>query len=99
MLILNKIGDITIFNEFTYQKLRKIFEGKNPTNKTILLMRLFAERNIDVDEMIILKEDEGVVQDTAEELVDNSANAMFLYENLKKLEENELLSTTELLES
>ncbi len=51
---MQKINDILIPNQVTYEKLTKIFENKKPTKKTVLLLRLYTERNINVNEMMTL---------------------------------------------
>lgn len=53
---MNQLGDIKIFNYKTFTKLQGIFNGKKPTNKTILLLRLYIERDISSNELMILKQ-------------------------------------------
>lgn len=48
------INDVEISNKYTFKKLTKILENKKPTNKTVLLLRLYIEQNINTDEMLIL---------------------------------------------
>lgn len=96
---LNKIGDIEVFNDFTYQKLQNVFEGKKPTNKTILLMRLFAERNINATEMRLLKEDEIVINNTGADIIDSVNSSGVLYENIKGMNTLSITNTLELLNS
>ena len=51
-----EIEGIKIHNEMTYQLIQHILKRKEgkPTQKTVLLLRLFAEDNIDAQELEIL---------------------------------------------
>ncbi|MDK6597071.1 MULTISPECIES: hypothetical protein [Aerococcus] len=50
-----KIGNIIINDEAVFQQLEKTFENKNPTNRTILILKLFCEKSISIQELKILQ--------------------------------------------
>lgn len=51
---MQEINDIQIPNKYTYEKLTQLFRDKKPTSKTVLLLRLYTEQNIDGSEMHLL---------------------------------------------
>lgn len=55
---MQEINDIKIPNKYTFEKLTEIFKDKKPTNKTVLLLRLYTEQNIDVSEIHVLVQNE-----------------------------------------
>lgn len=77
---MNKISKINIPNKHTFVNLSEVFKNKNPTNKTVLLLRLYAEKHISVEEMLILKKEDIVAKKTGKELMENIIE--FLYQNM-----------------
>lgn len=49
-----KMNSISITNIETYHKLKQIFKGKDPTDRTILIWRLLLEGHINEDEAKII---------------------------------------------
>ncbi|MDK6679220.1 MULTISPECIES: hypothetical protein [unclassified Aerococcus] len=74
-----KIGDIEIENIATQKVLASILENKEPTNKTILLLRLFLEQNINLSELLILKKDDYFIE-----------NDTSFLNNVKKIDEKNM---------
>lgn len=66
---MQQIKDVQIPNQYTFNKLQKIFKNKKPTNKSVLLLRLYVERNIDGAEMDILLKVDVKKEKTAKEFV------------------------------
>lgn len=88
---MQKINDIQIPNKYTFEKLTQVFRDKKPTNKTVLLLRLYMEQNIDVSEMHVLVQ--NVVSNkrkgkdfTMKEFVEPKPKVNQLFTNLAKLD-------------
>lgn len=79
MIHLNKIGGINIPNKYTFLNLSEVFKNKKPTNKTILLLRLYAEKHISAQEMLTLKEEDVIVTKTGKDLINNQNHSKDIY--------------------
>ena len=53
---MGEINGIKINNNKTYAYLKSIFKDKKPTKSTVLLMRLYFDKVIDKDELMIFNE-------------------------------------------
>lgn len=53
---MSEINGIKINNNKTYVYLKSIFKDKKPTKSTVLLMRLYFDKVIDKDELMIFNE-------------------------------------------
>lgn len=83
---MNKIGDISIVNDQTFQNLKNVFNNKNPTNKTILLLRLYAEKNISVTELEILSSEDVKNDKKGYELLKQQNAPIVVFERIKALD-------------
>lgn len=94
---MSKIGAVEILNEFTYNKLEKVFKGKTPTDKTVLLMRLFAERNINTPELLILQKEKISSKVTGLDLLNSTYPRSTLYEKIQRSDKKSIVRTIDLL--
>lgn len=83
---MNKIGEINIPNKYTLANLSEVFKNKNPTNKTILLLRLYAEKHISAQEMYILKKEDITVKKTGKDLMKNQNRSKNIYKKIQHLD-------------
>lgn len=83
---MNKIGDINIVNDQTFQNLKNVFNNKNPTNKTILLLRLYAEKNISVTELEILSSEDVKNDRKGYELLKQQNTPRAIFDRIKALD-------------
>lgn len=88
---MQQINDIQITNKYTFEKLNKIFMNKKPTNKTVLLLRLYTEQNIDVSEMHVLVQNEVANKRkgkdfTKENFTEPKPKSHLLFKNIAQLD-------------